>query len=83
MSTKFYRGTHADGRQSALHDTDTPEAFFNELNETAPLFFGGWTVDVLDYKGDLVEADIDYASIPLRTDVGSLFGVPTRVRGVC
>lgn len=79
MSTRFYRGTHTDGSQSWLYDTDSPETFFEALNDQSSLFFGEWTVDVLDYKGEVIEANIDYASIPLRTTAGSLYGAPTRV----
>lgn len=77
MSTRFYRGTRkSNGATSLLHDTDFPLDFFEELNSVHPLILGDWVVDKLDYKGDLIEADIDWSDISISTTVGQLFGAP-------
>jgi YbbR domain-containing protein len=77
MSTQFYRGTRkSTGAQSFLHDTDSPLAFFEEMNNASPLILGDWTVDRLDYKGDVLETDIDWSEVRIETTAGRLFGAP-------
>ena len=79
MSTRFYRGTRkSNGAQSFLYDTESPMRFFEELNAVHPLILGDWVVDKLDYKGNLIEADIDWSDISISTTVGQLFGAPKR-----
>lgn len=79
MATQFYRGTRkSNGATSFLHDTDSPLDFFEELNTVHPLILGDWVVDKLDYKGDIIEADIDWSDIPISTTAGQLFGSPKR-----
>lgn len=78
-ATFFYRGTRkSNGEQSLLYDTESPLPFFEKLNSVHPLILGDWVVDKLNYKGDVLEADIDWSRVRIETTAGQLFGAPNR-----
>lgn len=83
MSTKFYAASHTTIPQTVvtetvkLHDTDSPETFFRTLNQVDPLVNGNWTVNILDYKGDTIQENIDWKNVTLRLTEGNVLTFTT------
>lgn len=69
MATKFYSVSNSTNSHLAegigLHDIDSPKELFRTLNILEPLENGNWVISIVDYKGDVLEENVDWGNIPV------------------
>ncbi len=77
MATRFYRARSSDGRYTMAYDSDSPLPLFEHLASEDRLT-DDWVIDLLDYKGDTLQADVPLAQIRLDITADRLFALIAR-----
>lgn len=79
MSTRFYQATNhvnPEINPTHFHDTETPNDLFIEMVTVDPNL-NNWTVNLLNYKGDIMEPNISWKNIRITITLGDLFNLVT------